>query len=333
MAIEKRKNRDGRTVYKVRIWQARRPVVNRTFDKLSDAKTFELECRLKIQKGESLAQRKTSLVDEPLRVILEKYLDEITPQKRSGLARYRSLVRNLCNHRIADTPLSSIAPADVIAYRDSRLKAVSEKTVRNELAFLSAVFSTALRDWGMEGLDNPVSRIRKPKAGRPRDRRLQPGEEEKLLSACKQYADGMIYEIVVLALETAMRRGEIANLLWEHVNLRKRTVHLPETKTGEPRTVPLSSRAAAVLERLPRRIDGRVFGLTSDAIGRAFRRVCARAGIEGLRFHDLRHEATSRLFEKGLNPMQVAAITGHKTLQMLKRYTHLRAEDLAELLG
>ncbi|BBF65303.1 site-specific integrase [Acidithiobacillus sp. 'AMD consortium'] len=107
----------------------------------------------------------------------------------------------------------------------------------------------------------------------------------------------------------------------------------PDSKTGDPRRVPLSSRALAVLDALPRRMDGEVWGVRADSITQAFARACHRAGIEDLRFHDLRHEATSRFFEKGLNPMQVAAITGHKTLQMLKRYTHLRAEDLAKILG
>ena len=120
---------------------------------------------------------------------------------------------------------------------------------------------------------------------------------------------------------------------WSDIDLKKRTAHLPKTKNGEARTVPLSSRAVATLEALPRNLDGRVFGVTYEGIHQSYVRACRRAGITGLTFHDLRHEATSRLFEKGLNPMQVAAITGHKTLQMLKRYTHLRAEDLAKLLG
>ena len=108
---------------------------------------------------------------------------------------------------------------------------------------------------------------------------------------------------------------------------------VPDTKNGDPRMVPLSTTAAGILRDLPRRIDGKVWGVRADSITQAFDRACRRANIEDLRFHDLRHEATSRLFEKGLNLMQVAAITGHKTLQMLKRYTHLRVEDLAKLLG
>lgn len=120
---------------------------------------------------------------------------------------------------------------------------------------------------------------------------------------------------------------------WDHLDQRARVLLIPETKTGTPRRVPLSTAALAVLDGLPRRLDGRVWGMRPDSISQAFERVCKASGIEGLTFHDLRHEATSRLFEKGLNPMQVAAITGHKTLQMLKRYTHLRAEDLVGMLG
>jgi integrase len=124
-------------------------------------------------------------------------------------------------------------------------------------------------------------------------------------------------------------------LAWEEIDLVKGTAHLPITKTDVPRTVPLSTLAIATLNGLPRRIDGRVFGLKAESMSQAFERACEerRANIQDLRFHDLRHEATSRLFERGLNVMEVAAITGHKTLDMLKRYTHLRAEDLAKKLG
>ena len=130
-----------------------------------------------------------------------------------------------------------------------------------------------------------------------------------------------------------MRRGELVNLRWSHLDLTKRVLRIPDTKIGEACEIPLSSRAIEILNGLPRGIDGKVFALTANSISQAFERVTKRADIEDLRFHDLRHEATSRLFERGLNPIQVAAITGHKTLQMLKRYTHLRAEDLARLLA
>ncbi len=152
------------------------------------------------------------------------------------------------------------------------------------------------------------------------------------MATAKTYG-GEIGLIITWAIETAMRRGEISAMQWENLDRKARVLLLPETKNGTSRRVPLSSRALVALDGLPRRIDGKVWSMKPDSISQAFERVCASAGVEGLTFHDLRHEATSRLFEKGLNPMEVAAITGHKTLQMLKRYTHLRAEDLVGRLG
>ena len=131
-----------------------------------------------------------------------------------------------------------------------------------------------------------------------------------------------------------MRQGEPVSLRWEHIDLKRRITHLPDTKNGESRTVALSTAAVRVLRALPRSLHGQVFpGLTTEAIKRSYIRAVRRAGIENLRFHDLRHEATTRLFEKGLNIMEVASITGHKGLRMLRRYTHLKAEDLALKLG
>ena len=210
---------------------------------------------------------------------------------------------------------------------------LSPNTIRIHLALLSHLFNTARTAWGMESLTNPVDLVKgqRPKLPSGRDRRLVGDELPRLLAAAQVYG-GEIGPIITWAIETAMRRGEIAAMRREHLDRRARVLRIPETKTGTPRRVPLSTAALAVLDGLPRRRDGRVWGMRPDSISQAFERVCKAAGIEGLTFHDLRHEATSRLFEKGLNPMQVAAITGHKTLQMLKRYTHLRAEDLALLL-
>lgn len=179
----------------------------------------------------------------------------------------------------------------------------------------------------MEGLGNPVLAVRKPAPGKARDRRLLPDEEKRLLGECAP----VLKAIILFALETGMWRGEIQKLRWKDVELIKCTAQLLDTKNREDRTIPLSSRAIAVLKGLPRNINGKLFPGTD--ISHSFTAACKRAAIKDLRFHDLRHEATSRFFEKGLNPMQVSAITGHKTLQMLKRYTHLRAEDLAKLLG
>jgi integrase len=155
---------------------------------------------------------------------------------------------------------------------------------------------------------------------------------------------------VILALETGMRLGELANLTWERLDLPRQVAHLADTKNGSARSIPLSMRAAQALSALPHALPGKVFPVHVDTIKQAFRSAVARGRralereladigmgqdaiqsnplLTDLRFHDLRHEAVSRLFERGLNPMEVAAISGHKTLAMLQRYTHLRAEDL-----
>ena len=199
---------------------------------------------------------------------------------------------------------------------------------------LSALINTGRTEWGLENVlrTNPVSLISKPRASRPRDRRLEAGELERILLACE---NTWFKPVVLFAIETGMRRGEILSLTWTNVHLGKRYTHLPDTKNGDSRNVPLSPQALELLGGLPRNIRGdqKVFPLHFEALKSSWRRACCRADISDLRFHDLRHEATSRFFEKGLNVMEVAAITGHKDLRMLQRYTHLRAEDLALKLG
>ena len=154
-------------------------------------------------------------------------------------------------------------------------------------------------------------------------------EEDRLLGACEGLHSPLLRPLLVLAIETAMRRGELLDLRRAQVNLALRVVHLNQTKNGDSREVPLSRRAVLVLEELHARHQSeRVFPLTGNSVRSAFDRLLTRAGISDLRFHDLRHEAISRLFEKGLNPIEVATISGHRELRMLRRYTHLRAANL-----
>ena len=194
------------------------------------------------------------------------------------------------------------------------------------------MINTGTTEWGLEKVlrTNPVSLISKPRAPRPRDRRLEAGELERLL-ATGASPNPWFRPVVLFAIETGMRGGEILSLCWEHVQLDKRYVHLPDTTNGDSRDVPLSPVALELLRDLLRNKnpDQLVFPIHYEALKSAWRRACDRAEISDFRFHDLRHEAASRFFEKGLNVMEVAAITGHKDLRMPQRYTHLRAEDLA----
>lgn len=181
--------------------------------------------------------------------------------------------------------------------------------------------------------ENPCKLVRRPSPPRGRSRRLQGDEEQRLLRAADSGRSHYLAPLLVLALETGMRRGELLSLRWADVDLSRRVAHLKLTKNGDSRDVPLSTRAVGALQELRRDGTERVLNASPNAVRLAWEHLVARAGIEDLRFHDLRHEAVSRLFEKGLNVIEVSTISGHKELRMLQRYTHLRAEDLVSRLG
>ena len=310
--------------WRVQIRKKGHPPQTRTFDARSEADAWARQIEGEMDRGLFVSRKEAE--NTTLSEALDRYEREISSKKRSS-DQDRIYVRYWKKTGLAARNLASIQGKDLAIWRDERLLAVKPATVDRELRIISHLFTIAVKEWGMAGLVNPVFQIRKPKLPPGRDRRLGIGELEKILSNTESRH---LSDIVRFALETAMRRGEIAGMTWEMVDLKKRTVTLPETKNGEKRIVPLSAEALRILSGIPRRLDGSVWGITEDPITRAFVRACKRAKVEGLTFHDLRHEATSRLFEKGFNPMEVAAITGHKTLQMLKRYTHLKAEDLAK---
>lgn len=270
--------------------------------------------------------------------LLERYLSEITPAKK-GAGPESSRIRVLLRHPLSKRFVATIRGVDVARYRDQRLQKICPGTAKRDLVVLSHLFEVARKEWGVF-VHNPVRDIKLPAHGKARTRRLlssedgTDSEESRLLQSCRKARNPYLLPVVQLALETAMRQSELGNLRWENIDTKRCTALLPDTKNGESRTVPLSSAAVRVLRALPRSLHGEVFpGVTTEAIKRAYIRAVRRAKIEDLRFHDLRHEATTRLFEKGLNIMEVASITSHKDLRMLRRYTHLKAEDLAKKLG
>ncbi len=330
--------------WQVQINRKGRERLARTFDSKPEAEAWAREIEGEMDRGIFVSRKEAE--GTTLEEALARYEREVIPAKK-GAKQESMRMRIWKRSSLAKRSLASIQGKDIATYRDARLKEVAPNTVRHELAVLSHVFTIAVKEWGMGGLVNPVKQIRAPKMPAGRDRRLKPGELDRILSATES---PVLPDLTRFAIETAMRQEEISKMEWTHVDFKKRILMIPEAKV-EPRRIPLSPESVRILSSLPRRMDGRVWGITPHAIAVAWRRAVARArvayekecnqkkGIKpdpaflvDLTFHDLRHEATSRFFEKGLNPMQVAAITGHKTLQMLKRYTHLKAEDLAELL-
>jgi integrase len=256
----------------------------------------------------------------------------VTPEKK-GAAHELSLIRRWQEHPLAVLPLNDIRSHHLAQHRDMRISAgISGSTLQKEFALISHLFRVAQTDWGFESLSNPVKIMRKPKIARGRDRRLQRDEEELLFDYCDRTEKRRLKAIIVLALETAMRRSELARLHWQDVDIPSRMAYLHDTKNGEKRTIPLSSRALAAISLLPK-VSTRLVNWHVDVFTWQFGLACKECGIVDLRFHDLRHEATSRLFEKGFNMMEVATITGHRSLSMLKRYTHLRPATLLDRLG
>ena len=302
--------------------------IARTFDTKGEAEAWAKIMESEMVRGVYLSQKEAE--STTLEEALDRYGREVSSAKK-GYPQEKKRIRTWKSHPLAKRFLTTIQGKDIATFRDERIKSGSSaNTVRLDLAIISHLFEIARKEWGMEGLKNPVKAIRMPSPPSGRERRLQAGELEKLLESLSEEMG----QVVRFALETAMRRGEIYGMTWDMVDLKKRTVTLPDTKNGQKRIVPLSTEAVAVLkERLgTRRLDGEVWNIGLDAISQDFAKACQKAVISGLHFHDLRHEATSRLFEKGFDTMEVKTITGHKTLQMLARYTHLRAEDLVERL-
>ncbi|MDA8120065.1 MAG: site-specific integrase [Thermaerobacter sp.] len=327
--LRKRPGPGGKTAWQVQIIRRGHERQYKTFDTKGEAEAWARQIEGEMDRGVFVSRAEAETTT--LREALDRYEREVTPKKKSRsderykLGAWRSST-------LAARSLASIRGKDLAAWRDAELTSGSATgTVRRKLALLAHVFKVARKKWGMESLASPVDSIQLPPPGQARDRRLVADEYARLLSAAQAYG-GEIASLITWAIETAMRRGEIAAMRWEHLDRQARVLLIPETKNGTPRRIPLSRVALAALDTLSRRPDGLVWSMRPDSISQAFERVCKAAGITGLTFHDLRHEAASRLSEKGLGPMQVADITGHKTMQMVKRYTHPRAEDLVPLL-
>jgi integrase len=322
-------------------WQAQvrvcgYPNQTKTFDTRAAAERWAKATEVEMAQGAFLSR--TNAQSTTLRELLDRYLTEVSPLKK-GAEIEAVRIKAFQRHPLACRYVATIRGLDIARFRDERMKSVSSATVRRELIILSHVFEVARKEWDIYVL-NPIRDVKLPHNGRARDRRLvtadagSGSEETRLFIACENARNQYLSAMVRLAIETGMRQGELLALRWENIDLNRRTAFLPDTKNGDARTVPLSSIAIETLTLMHNPGQGRVFdGVTREAIKRAFMRATVRAGIHDFHFHDLRHEATTRFFERGLNVMEVASITGHKDLGMLRRYTHLKAEDLAKKLG
>ncbi|CAB3796918.1 hypothetical protein LMG28614_04471 [Paraburkholderia ultramafica] len=340
-------------------WQAKvrrkgYPQESKTFDTKADAEKWARSIEREMDRGRfvSSAEAESTTFTEAL----DRYEREIASNKR-GATQEKSIIRQLRDSWLAKRPLAAIRRADIAKLRDEWCVTHSPATVVRRLAVISHLFTIARKEWGLESLSNPVELVRKPTVKNERTRRIssikpdaQRGTSTDELAYVKAAsASAFLPALIDIAVETAMRRGELISLGPAQVDLSKRVARLSMTKNGSSRDVPLSSKAIAVFEQLIDNDRQLFFPLRADAVTRAFERAVARArktyvedcankGVAAdpdflvdLCFHDLRHEATSRLAEKF--PLhELAKVTGHRDTKMLMRYYHPRAEDLAKKL-
>jgi len=242
----------------------------------------------------------------------------------------------LRRHELAYRTMIGLSQQDIASFRDKRLQSVAPSTTVRELASLSHVVEVAIRDWGLPLAKNVAKMVRRAVIRNERSHRLAPGEEQRLLDACDIGKIPFLCTLLIVAIETGMRRGELLGFMWTHFSHNRRVLSLALTKNGCGRDVPLSQRAFDTLiawKEHPGVDRSPIFPMRAGTLEQAWRRLLAHAGIKELRFHDLRHEGVSRLFERRLNVIEVSSVSGHKELRMLRRCTHLAADDLRARLG
>ena len=308
--------------WQVQVRRKGQPPRSKSFLRLTDARQWARETERLADSGRLGVRSISTLTISDL---LTTYLNKVTPKKR-GARQEEYLIRRLQTGPLGNLLIPGLSPQPLAEYRDYRLKTVSPATIRREFSVLHHAFKVARNEWGWEIPDSPVPMIQLPNLGQPRTRRLAFEEESTLLQACFEARTPWLKPAVELALETAMRRGELLNARYDHIS--SALLHIPVTKTFVPRTLPLTPRALTIIKGLPRDISGYLIPTSANALRLSWERAKRRARIDDLRFHDLRHEAISRFFEMGLSIPEVALISGHRDYRMLARYTHLRPSEV-----
>ena len=292
--------------------------ISKTFNRKQEAEQWARELEVSFDQNK-LGHK---VIEYPLfSIIIERYTNEISAKKR-GHIRERYFLNQLAKTDLAHLKLDQIKAHNIAQLRDKRLQRNKSDTVLRELTIINHIFNICIKDWSYP-IINPVKQIYKPKSSCSRKRRLTSFEYNYLVNNNKM--NSKLKAIIELAIETGMRRGEILKIEQHH--MRGRTLIIPLTKSGVSREIPLTKKATNILHdsSLP-------FPMTPNALKLAWSRLKKKGNIKDLHFHDLRHEAISRFFEKGLSIPEVALISGHKDVRMLFRYTHLKAEDILRKL-
>lgn len=336
------------------------PTQTKTFESKAEAEAWAQMIESEMARGAWLDRSEAD--NTTLRELLDRYEKEISPRKRSH-AREVSFLNTWKQTELAPRMVSRIRGSDIAELRDDWLEELAPASVLRRLQVLSHVFNTARKEWGMESLANPVELITKPAPNNERERRVSLAELESIIAATRSR---FLPAMLRIAVQSAVRRGELIGLCWEHVHLEGNAphLHLPLTKNGDSRNVPLLPDVVSaikrwrstVIEELETKgketdpLRGSVFQIRADAVTRAFGRARdrARADYEAeckktdksvdadflcdLTFHDARHEATAQLAML-VDGTDLAKITGHRDPRMLMRYYHPTPEELSEKIS
>ena len=317
--------------YRVRITRQGKSTLCATFysrlEAVQWAKQTEAELRLGIYQDKAQSPVGSTI---PFREAVEKYIPSHSIYK--GNHKTEAGILRILASRWETKTLGSIDKQDIVLLKEELLaKGRAASTVNHYLNALSQLYQIAINEWGLK-LNNPISGIKRMPEPQGRMKRISKEAEAALLSYCTRLKLSYLADMIIVALETGMRCGEILSMRWEDVDFINRKVLLRHTKNGDSRQVPLTSRAKEVFEQLASQdTSDLVFPHCRWAIRRHFTKVVkesaksqkgAQNPFTDFRFHDLRHEALSRLSDKGLNVIELAHISGHKTLAMLRRYTH-----------
>ncbi|WP_144636040.1 tyrosine-type recombinase/integrase [Bordetella genomosp. 13] len=322
----------GEYQYQVEIRRKGYPRQTKTFDSKAQAEAWAREQEHKMDIGQFRDLRPMAQVT--LDDALARYMDQVVPKKALGGQRNeRNRIRLLRKHPLAKRLMTSLQAADFVQYRDARLDAVdSPNTVRLELALLSHLYSTAIKEWSWP-LVHVMKDVKRPSPRDGRERRLVGNEEERLLAVAHDETIRKplwLGACIRLALATGLRACELLTLQWTQVDFVHGVLHLTKAVNGNKRSVGLSYEATGYLKQLPHMGERVVQGYwETGKLDGDFKAACVAAGIVDLRFHDLRHEAASR-FAPHMMPQELAKIMGWKTLQMAMRYYNPSAREIAE---
>jgi integrase len=317
--------------WQVQIRRAGNRPISKTFTVRKDALEWARDRERQADRGD---------LPKDSKVLREQTLGELILRYQGAVSIHKAGYENECivfnaflQHPICLKTLAELRTEDFADYRDERLKTIKATTLKRQLSPVHNAFEVAREEWGLPLKTNPLDGLKLKLKDKRRERRLLPGEQERLLAATTERRNKLITPIIVFALATAMRRGEILAMKWIDVDVQRRSLLIPETKNGDSRVIPLSRQAIAVLKLLPR-TGQKVFPVSANAVRLSWTRLTKRAQLKNFHFHDLRHEAISRFFELGLSAPEVGLISGHKDLRSLFRYAHAtRQAILAKLEG